>query len=149
MLRKWMVRAIVTTVLAFVTAASAQYTPPGTMGTPGPAGATPTYTKKSYGVNKAAMAAVIGGGVVGGALLLRHFRHHQRTMTACVGTDGSTLDDGKDVYTVVGSSLPPGERVVADGKKTKSDAGTPAFEVSSVRKDLGRCEPSTTASAQR
>ncbi len=69
MRRKWLVSAIVTTVLAFAAVASAQYMPPGGMGpmgsTPGPTGTTPTYTKKLYGVNKAAMWAVIGGGVVG------------------------------------------------------------------------------------
>ncbi len=149
--RKWLVSAIITTVLAFATAASAQYMPPGGMGpmgsTPGPTGTTPTYTKKSYGVNKAAMGAVLGGGVVGGVLLFRHFHHP--TLTACVGPNGTTLDDGKDVYDLLGSPLTPGERVVATGRKMKSDEGGPAFEVISVRKDLGSCESQTTASAKR
>ncbi len=151
MRRKWLVSAIVTTVLAFAAVASAQYMPPGGMGpmgsTPGSTGTTPTYTKKSYGVNKAAMGAVIGGGVAGGVLLFRHFHHP--TLTACVGPSGTTLDDGKDIYSLVGGPLTPGERVVASGKKVESDTGTPAFEMSSVRKDLGRCGTSTTASAQQ
>ncbi len=151
MSRKFLVSAIVTTVLAFATSLSAQYMPPSGMGpmgsTPGPTGTTPTYVRKSYGVNKAAMGAVIGGGVAGGVLLFRHFHHP--TLTACVGPNGTTLDDGKDVYDLLGSPLTPGERVVATGKKMKSESGAPEFDVLSVRKDLGRCGTSTTASAQR
>ncbi len=151
MSRKFLVSAIVTTVLAFATSLSAQYMPPSGMGpmgsTPGPTGTTPTYVRKSYGVNKAAMGAVIGGGVAGGVLLFRHFHHP--TLTACVGPNGTTLDDGKDVYDLLGSPLTPGERVVAAGKKMKSESGAPEFDVLSVRKDLGRCGTSTTASAQR
>lgn len=145
MIRKWLASTIITATLAFATSASAQYTGPGgTM--PGGAGTggnttTPTYTKRSYGVNKAAMAAVIGAGIAGGTFFLMH-RHH-KTVTACVSPDGKTLDDGKDVYTIIGPSLTPSERIVASGKKLKSDSGTPAFEVSAVRKDLGRCTEQT------
>ncbi len=141
MIRKSLVLAVGTAFLVLSTAAWAQYTPPmgGTGGT-SPTPGSPTYTKKSYGVNKGAMAAVAGGGVAAGALLLRHY-HHRNTMTACVGSDGKTLDDGKDVYSVLGgSSLTPNERLEVAGKKTTSDTGAPALEVTGVRKDLGRCE---------
>lgn len=128
MIRTLLAGALMASLLALSTPASAQY--PGAMGTTG--------TTKSYGVNKAAVAAIVGAGVGGGVLYLA--RHHHRTLTACVGSNGTTLDDGKDIYTVVGSSLTPNERIVAAGKKVKSDSGAPAFEVTSVRKDLGRCE---------
>ncbi len=143
MLRTWLIGVIAAASLAVTTTAAAQYGGPGGMGGTG----SPTYTKKSYGVNKAAMAAVIGAAGVGGGLLL--WKRHHRTLTACVGSDGATLDDGKDVYTVVGSPLTPGERIIAAGKKVKSDDGTPAFEVRSVRKDLGRCEQQPSVSAQK
>lgn len=146
MIRKSLLSMIVTAFFALTTVASAQYMGPGGMGGISGAPGAPTYTKKSYGVNKAAMAAVIGGGIGGGVLLLRHHRH---TMTACVGSDGATLDDGKDIYTLVGNSLTPGERIVATGKKLKSESGTPAFELRSVRKDLGRCEQQSVVAAQK
>ncbi len=147
MKRKWLVGTILTASLAFATTASAQYAGPGGMGTGGTSGAGPTYTKKSYGVNKAAMAALVGGGVAGGLFLLKH---HHRTLTACVGSDGTTLDDGKDVYTIVGTSLTPREHIVAAGKKVKADRGAPGFQITSLRKDLGRCEQATpTVSAQK
>jgi hypothetical protein len=140
MFRKLLLNSIVLAVLGASTAAYAQY---GGMGAPGPGAtgstSTPTYTQKSYGVNKAAMGAVLGGGVAGGALLVRHFRH-RNTMTACVGSDGKTLSDGKEVYSARGESLIPNERLVVAGKKMKSDTGEPAIEVTQVRKDLGRCE---------
>ncbi len=132
-------------LIALSIPASAQYPGAGGMGTTGTT--SPTYTNKSYGVNKAAVGALIGAGVGGGVLYLLHHRHH--TLTACVGSSGTTLDDGKNVYTVVGDSLTPNERIVAAGKKVKSDSGTPAFEVISVRKDLGRCEQPTTESARK
>ncbi len=149
MIRKWLVGTIIAASLVFVTSASAQYTGPGgTGGAGGTSGGTgtPTYTNKSYGVNKGAMAALIGGGVAGGVLLLRH---HHHTLTACVGPQGTTLDDGKDVYTLIGAHLTPGEHVIAAGKKQKSDTGTPVFQLTGVRKDLGRCEQPTTVSAQK
>ncbi len=138
MVRKSLLTVTVVAVLGASTAAYAQY---GGMGAPGPSSptSTPTYTQKSYGVNKAALGAALGGGAVGGALLVRHFRHH-RTMTACVGSDGKTLSDGKAVYNVMGNSLTPNERLVVAGKTMKSDTGEPALEVKEVRKDLGHCE---------
>ncbi len=143
MLRKLLLNAMVLAVVGGSTAAYAQYSGSGGMGAPGgtssPTG-TPSYTQKSYGVNKAAMGAALGGGIVGGALLLRHFRHQRNSMTACVGSDGKTLSDGKDVYSVLGSSLTPNERLVVQGKKMKSDTGESTLEVTEVRKDLGRCE---------
>jgi hypothetical protein len=138
MVCKSLLKMVAIAVLGTSTAALAQYTPPG-MGTAGAPG-TPTYSQKSYGVNKAALGAALGGGVVGGALLLRHFRHQHHTMTACVGSDGKTLNDGKDVYSVLGNSLTPNERLVVAGRKMKSDAGGATLEVTEVRKDLGRCE---------
>ncbi len=141
MIRRWLIRSLIIT-LTFTTAATAQYTSPGMGGTSGVA---PGYTKKSYGVNKAVMAAVIGAGVGGGIFL---FKHHHRPLTACVGPDGTTLDDGKDIYTIVGAPLTPGEHLIAAGKRVKSDGGAPAFEVTSVRKDLGRCERPPAVSAQ-
>ncbi len=144
MVRKWLVGTVITATLALASTASAQYTGPG--GTGGTSGTAPTYTNKSYGVNKAAMAALIGGGVAGGLFLLKH---HHRTLTACVTPDGKSLDDGKDIYTVVGATLTPGEHIIAAGKKVKSDGGAPGFEVTSVRKDLGRCEQQPTLSAQQ
>ncbi len=126
--------AIATAVVTMATVASAQYTPPGGM----PTSSSPTYSQRSYGMNKAAVAGIAAAGAGGGLLLFRHFHHH--TMTACVGSDGRTLDDGKDTYTVVGSPLTPSERIVATGKKVRSDDGALGFEVSGVNKDLGRCE---------
>lgn len=147
MFSKWPLIAIVITLVALVTAASAQYMPPGGMGPMGGTpGTSPTYSK-TYGVNKAAIAAIIGAGATGGVLLFRHYRH--RTLTACVGSDGTTLDDGKNVFSLLGGPLTPGEHVVASGKKVKSDGGAPAFEVSSIRKDLGSCGSQTTASLKR
>ncbi len=139
MFRKVLLNIIGLAVLGASTAAYAQY---GGMGAPGGTSSptsTPTYTQKSYGVNKAAMGAALGGGAVGGALLVRHFRH-RNTMTACVGSDGKTLSDGKEVYSARGESLIPNERLVVVGKKIKSDTGEPAMQVKQVRKDLGRCE---------
>ena len=146
MFRKLFLNTILLAVLAASTAAYAQTY--GGMGAPGGTSpsSTPTYTQKSYGVNKAAMGAALGGGIVGGALLVRHFRH-RNMMTACVGSDGKTLSDGKEVYSARGESLIPNERLVVAGKKVKSDKGEPAIEVTQVRKDLGRCEvPALSAS---
>jgi hypothetical protein len=148
MVCKSLLKMIAIAVLGTSTAALAQYTPPG-MGTAGAPGTMPVYTQKSYGVNKAALGAALGGGVVGGALLLRHFRHQHHTMTACVGSDGKTINDGKDVYSVFGNSLTPNERLVVAAKKMKSDGGGATLEVTEVPKDLGRCEVPATVSALR
>ncbi len=147
MIGKLLLNTIVLAVLVASTAAFAQTY--GGMGAPGGTGptSTPTYMQKSYGVNKAAMGAALGGGVVGGALLVRHFRH-RNTMTACVGSDGKTLSDGKEVYSARGESLIPNERLVVAGKKIKSDTGEPAIEVTQVRKDLGRCEVPTLSASR-
>ncbi len=142
MIRTLVTGALLAALSALSTPVLAQYNPgPGGMG-----GTSPTYTNKSYGVNKAAVGALIGAGVGGGVLYLVHRHHH--ALTACTGPTGTTLDDGKNVYTVVGDSLTPNERIVAAGKKVKSDSGTPGFEVASIRKDLGRCEQPT-ESAQK
>ena len=147
MVRKSLLKMVAIAVLGTSTAALAQYTPPG-MGTTGAPGTMPVYSQKSYGVNKAALGAALGGGVVGGALLLRHFRQHH-TMTACVGSDGKTLNDGKGVYSVLGNSLTPNERLVVSAKKMTSDSGGATLEVTGVRKDLGHCEVPATVSALR
>jgi hypothetical protein len=140
MVRKSVVKAILVLSLAFSTAAWAQYPgPTGMGGTTGGTSGAPTYTKKSYGVNKAAMGALIGGGVGAGVFLLARHRHHG-TMTACVGSDGKTLDDGKNVYNVLGSTLTPNEHLVLAGKKATTDTGEPGLEVTAIRKDLGQCE---------
>lgn len=148
MTRNWLVGSVLSLTLAFATTASAQYTGPGPMGTggAGPSPGSPAYTRKSYGMNKGIAVAAVAAGIGGGVMFLRH---HHRSMTACVGPDGKTLNDGKNTYAIVGAPLTPDERITASGKKVKSEAGESGFEVTSVRKDLGRCEQQSTVAARR
>lgn len=129
--------------------AAAQYAP----GMPAPGGTTgsPTYTPKSYGVNKAMIGAGAGAAAAGGLVL--YAVRHRGVYQGCVGPDGKMLirdKDGKQ-FRLEGESLQPGEKVSIKAKKDGNDSAGETLEVLKVRKDFGRCESriASTASAQQ
>ncbi len=137
-----MYRKLITLLLAFALSGCAWGQYGGSTGMPGSPspGSTGIYnTHKSYGVNKGAMGALVGGGAAAGILYMTKLRHP--TVEGCVGPDGRTLvkDNGKS-YAIVGDALRPGERVVVKTKKMKDSSGERALDVLEFRKDLGPCE---------
>jgi len=137
---RYVLRVTLATALIFgvSTLAVAQYGGmPGMPGMPG----TPTYTPHTYSSKGPIIAGVMGAAAGGGLLYWK--LHNRATLQGCVGGDGDKLVSDKDdrTYTLVNNqeALKPGERVELKGKKTKDDAGEPAFEVHKMSKDLGSC----------
>ncbi len=115
------------------------------MGTPG----TPGYVAPAggYKANKALIGGLIGGGAAAGAGIFYYTRHHN-VYEGCVGQDGKSLireKDGKHFELTDTPPLPAGERVSLKAKKDDRDSNGATLQVEKVRKDLGRCEPQTTA----
>ena len=129
-------RAIPTLVLMALSPAAAFAQYPG-------GGAAP-----SYGSKAAAISGVAAGAAVGAGLLYLKF-HRQAKLQGCVAGDGDKLVTENDNRTynlthTQNQSLKIGERVELLGKKRKSAAGEPTFEVRKMSRDLGQC---TTTSA--
>ncbi len=119
----------------------------GVMGTGTPG--TPGYVAPSggYKANKAMIGGLIGGGAAAGGGIL-YYTHHHNVYEGCVGQDGKSLirgKDGKRFELMSAPSLPVGEKVSLKAKKDEGDSSGSTLQVEKVRKDLGRCEPTTTA----
>lgn len=126
----------------------AQYGGGGTGGAAGTPGS-PGYVAPSggYKANKALIGGLIGGGAAAGAGIL-YYTHHHNVYDGCVGQDGKSLirgKDGKRFELESAPSLPAGEKVSLKAKKDDGDSSGSTLQVEKVRKDLGRCEPETTA----
>lgn len=128
-------------ILLFAVPAFAQYG--GTMGS---SSGTPSY---GHGV---AIGAGVGAAAAGGATLY-FVTHRGSKVTGCIANseDGLHLTDDKSNRTFAlvpgNADLKSGERVELKGKIKKSESGTPMFQVKSVAKDFGECQPQTAANA--
>jgi len=137
---RYVLRTTIATALiaAFSSLAVAQYPTPMP---PGP-GNPPYMPHGTYGSKGPAIAGAAGGAAAVGAFL--YWRHTHAKLEGCVAGDGNKLVADKDnqTYSLTnkqGETLKPGERVQVIGKKSKDDAGNPAFEVRKTSKDLGAC----------
>jgi hypothetical protein len=108
----------------------------------------PTYTPHGgYSSKGPAIAGAAGGAAaVGGFLYWKH--HYRAKLAGCVSGDGDKLVSEQDdqVYNLTNKQdepLKPKERMELIGKKTKTEAGEPTFEVHKVAKDLGACSATT------
>jgi len=107
----------------------------------------------SYGSKGAAIGGVAAGAAVGAGLLYWKF-HKQATLQGCVAGDGDKLVTENDNRTynlthTQNQSLKIGERVELLGKKMKSAAGEPTFEVHKMSRDLGQCTTTSAAAVNR
>jgi hypothetical protein len=107
-------------------------------------------TGGNIGPSKGEIIAIVAG--VAAALtvvgyLIYHETHKYPSITGCVasGADGLTLKSEKDkkVYALSGGSaaLKAGDRVTLKGKKSKDPSGKPSFQVETLTKDFGTCNP--------
>jgi hypothetical protein len=105
----------------------------------------------AQGLAKAAEGVVIGIAVVGAVLavgitlLVLHEKRKTSAITGCItsGVGGMSVKDDKDkrVYTLSGdpAGVKPGDRMTMEGKHRGGKM--PVFEVRSVTRDLGACQP--------
>jgi len=86
----------------------------------------------------AGIGVVSAAVVVGIIFFVRHEKHKTLTLTGCVSSGNLTDDRDKQVYTLSGDAggIKAGDRMTLSGKPHGN-----MFEVHSVIKDLGACQP--------
>ncbi len=129
---------LVRVLLVALTACSCAFAQYGGGGGGTGSGGSPS-TSRSYG-HGAAIGAAVGAGAAATVLFMA--LHHRGQVVGCVGPDGKTLttDKGKHTYQLAGTQMRAGEHLSIVGKKTKNAAGIDELQVTSVKKDLGKCE---------